>query len=384
MEITKPRIALIGPVYPFRGGISHYTSHLANHLVTEGYPVSVFSFRRQYPSWLYPGETDRDSSLEPIRSEAQFILDPLYPWTWVKCVQKIKQFKPDLVLIPWWTTFWGFSFSFLLRTLKQNHINTAVLIHNVLPHEAKPWDRWITKETLRQTDNFIVQTTTQENRLCSILPKSNIRKSSHPIYDQFPGKRIDQTNARAKLGLPNDRKILLFFGIVRPYKGLNHLIDAMAVLHHLDKNIHLLIVGEFWESLEDYRKQILNLNLTEMITVHPGYASNESLPAYFSAVDLFVAPYIGGTQSGAVKLALGFGTPVLVSSHIVDDLLVKLEGRGVTITDLEGPQKLAQDIQQALESCPAGLIDMATVDYGWADLVAKIVSFTQPSQNERE
>ncbi len=350
MEINKPRIALIGPVYPFRGGISHYTSHLANHLVTEGYPVSVFSFRRQYPSWLYPGETDRDNSLHPIRSKAQFILDPLYPWTWAECFQRLRQDKPDLVVFPWWTTFWGVAFGYLLKRLRMNGINTAVLIHNVLPHEAKPWDRWITKETLRQSHHFIVQTTEQETRLRAILPTANILKTSHPVYDQFPGKRMDSITARDQLGLPNDRKILLFFGIVRPYKGLNHLIDAMAVLRDMGQNIHLLVVGEFWESLDDYRKQIQDLNLTDIITVYPGYASNESLPTYFSAVDLLVAPYIGGTQSGAVKLALGFGTPVLVSRHIADDLLLKLEGIGVTITKLESPDILAQDILVALSS----------------------------------
>lgn len=378
MDTSKPRIAIIGPVYPFRGGISHYTSHLANHLVNEGYPVSIFSFRRQYPSWLYPGETDRDPSLQPIQSDAQYILDPLYPWTWTECFQQLQQDKPDLVVFPWWTTFWGFAYGYLLKRLQKAGINTTVLIHNVLPHEAKPWDRWITRETLRQSNNFIVQSTEQGARLRSILPSARILKAPHPVYDQFPGKRMDSMTARDQLGLPNDCKILLFFGIVRPYKGLNHLIDAMAVLHDMGQNIHLLVVGEFWESLDHYRKQIQELNLTQKITIYPGYASNESLPIYFSAVDLLVAPYIGGTQSGAVKLALGFGTPVLVSRLLADDLLLKLEGKGVTITNLENPQIIAQDILKALGSSKKGLVQIDSTDSGWNELITNIIHFAHP------
>ena len=145
------KVALVGPVYPFRGGIAHYTSHLASHLEEAGVEVRVFSFRRQYPSWLYPGESDRDPSLEPIKSSAIYDLDPIYPWTWEKCFHQIKSFEPDLVLIPWWTTFWGLAFVRLMQLSKKADLRTAVLIHNVIPHEAKPWDRYLTRLTLSQT-----------------------------------------------------------------------------------------------------------------------------------------------------------------------------------------------------------------------------------------
>ena len=376
MEKQKPRIALIGPVHPFRGGISHYTSHLASHLLQDGFPVAIFSFRRQYPSWLYPGETDRDPSLEPIQSEAQYNLDPLYPWTWVQCIRLIQQFKPDLVLFPWWTTFWGMAFAYLLWALKRKGINTAVLVHNVLPHEAKPWDRWITKITLRQTDQFIVQTSEQGAKLKEIHPGAKIAQAPHPVYDQFPNQRMDQRDARAQLHLPLDGKLLLFFGIVRPYKGLANLIDAMSELRKDHEPVHLVVTGEFWEPLEKYRAQIQSLGLNEAVTIFPGYATNESLPLYFSAADLLVAPYIGGTQSGSVKLAMGFGIPVLVSRTITDELLLRYEGQGVTISSLGTTQMLAQDIRKALNSAPAGLKLKEAIDSSWKDMIQKIVSFT--------
>jgi len=377
----KPRIALIGPVYPFRGGIAHYTSHLANHLSDEGFPVNVFSFRRQYPAFLYPGETDRDPSLQPIASEAQFILDPLYPWTWQECVRKIEQYRPNLAILPWWTTFWGPAFGYILSSLKRKGVRTAVLIHNVVPHEAKIWDRWISQFALRRTNNFIAQTVEQKDRLLQIHPDADIKVSPHPIYDQFPGQRIDAHQAREKLNLPEDRKILLFFGIIRPYKGLMQLIDAMKVLRDRKCPVTLVVVGEFWEPLEQYKQKIQALGLDEEVRIIPGYAPNEMLPLYFSSADIFVAPYIGGTQSGAVKLAMGFGLPVIISRQISDEILDQLVGRGVTISTPEDPHQFAEDIQAVLALPLENYRNSTSMDSGWSNLIEKIAGFAIPKKN---
>ena len=163
------RIALVGPVYPYRGGIAHYTSHLAAHLIENGWEVKIYSFARQYPASLYPGSSDKDPSQDAIRSDADFILDPLYPWTWDKCGRRIIEWKPDLVIIPWWTTFWGFAFARLIILLNKAGIRTVLLIHNVLPHESKPWDRLITKLVFHQTNLFITQSNTQRDALLQIL-----------------------------------------------------------------------------------------------------------------------------------------------------------------------------------------------------------------------
>lgn len=261
------KVALVGPVYPFRGGIAHYTSHLASHLEEAGVEVRVFSFRRQYPSWLYPGESDRDPSLEPIKSSAIYDLDPIYPWTWEKCFHQIKSFEPDLVLIPWWTTFWGLAFVRLMQLSKKADLRTAVLIHNVIPHEAKPWDRYLTRLTLSQTNYFIVQTQSQKTRLLEILPNAEIRMAPHPVYDQFPGKKLDAISARRQLLLPDDRRIILFLGIIRKYKGLHPLIDAMAVLKKRGENLHLVIAGEFWDPLQEYQSQIDQLGLADNTSI---------------------------------------------------------------------------------------------------------------------
>jgi glycosyltransferase involved in cell wall biosynthesis len=379
---SKPRIALVGPVYPFRGGISHYTSHLANHLIDEGYLVRVFSFRRQYPAFMYPGETDRDPSLQLVACEALYILDPLYPWTWWKCVREIERYKPNLAILPWWTTFWGPAFAYLLSSLRRKGIRTAVLIHNVVPHEARVWDRWISQFALRRTNFFIAQTMEQKERLIQIHPSADVKVSPHPIYDQFPGQRIDSYQAREKLKLPMDHKILLFFGIVRPYKGLMQLLDTVAVLRDRKFPVTLVVVGEFWEPLEQYTQKIQALGLGEEVRLIPGYAPNEILPLYFSSADLFVAPYIGGTQSGAVKLAMGFGLPVLISRQISDEILDQLAGQGVTISTPEDPQRFADDVQASLDSQRSNYLDSKAVNGSWSNLIQKIIGFAMPQNND--
>ncbi len=368
------KIALVGPVYPYRGGIAHYTSHLASHLENNGIEVKIFSFRRQYPQWLYPGESDRDPSLEAIKSDASYDLDPLYPWTWETSIRKITAYQPDLVLFPWWTTFWGMAFGWMLFRLKKKGVRTAVLIHNVIPHEAKSWDRLITRKALVQTDHFIVQAQSQKERLLGILPHPEIRMAPHPVYDQFPGMRMDPIEARKLLNLPEDRPIVLFMGIIRKYKGLHPLIDAIGVIRKKDEPIHLVIAGEFWDPVGEYQDQIQNLNLSEHVTIFPGYIPNEKIPILFSASDLLAAPYIGGTQSGVVKLAMGFGLPVFISRKITDDLLNRYQGKGVTISSSESPEVVANEILTALRS--ANLQDYGDVlDKSWEVMIDQIISF---------
>lgn len=371
------KVALVGPVYPFRGGIAHYTSHLASHLEEAGVEVRVFSFRRQYPSWLYPGESDRDPSLEPIKSSAIYDLDPIYPWTWEKCFHQIKSFEPDLVLIPWWTTFWGLAFVRLMQLSKKADLRTAVLIHNVIPHEAKPWDRYLTRLTLSQTNYFIVQTQSQKTRLLEILPNAEIRMAPHPVYDQFPGKKLDAISARRQLLLPDDRRIILFLGIIRKYKGLHPLIDAMAVLKKRGENLHLVIAGEFWDPLQEYQSQIDQLGLADNTSIFPGYAPNEQLPVFLSAANLLAAPYTGGTQSGVVKLAMGFGLPVLVSKQITDDLIEQFTGRGVTISGMESTDRLADDLLAALKQEHKNDELLTALKDSWGVMIEQILAFAE-------
>ncbi|MFN7037626.1 MAG: glycosyltransferase, partial [Bellilinea sp.] len=209
------RIVLIGPVYPYRGGIAHYTTRLAQAIREEGHELLMVSFKRQYPRFLYPGKSDRDPSQEVERTKAEFVLDPLYPWTWQRALRQIKEFAPNMVVIQWWTTFWAPAFWWIARKLK-NACKVIFLIHNVIPHEARFFDEWLARWTLSEANGFIVQAESQREKLKKLLPWADPLLVEHPLYDQFAEKRMDKGEARRRLGLPEDRRVLLFFGIVRP------------------------------------------------------------------------------------------------------------------------------------------------------------------------
>ncbi|MEW6649322.1 MAG: glycosyltransferase [Chloroflexota bacterium] len=311
------RIVLIGPVYPYRGGIAHHTTRLAQAILEEGHEMVVISFKRQYPRFLYPGKSDRDPSQNVTQVDAEFVLDPIYPWTWAKAIHRIRDFSPSVVVIQWWTTFWAPAFWWIAKKLR-NICRVTFLIHNVVPHEAKFFDPWLSKLTLLQGNHYIVQSENQKTRLQKLIPLAEPIIIEHPVYDQFAYQRIEKTEARKLLKLPEDRPILLFFGIVRPYKGLKHLIDAMALVYQAGHNPLLVIAGEFWEDVEKYKAQIKFLGIENAIIIRNEYIPNEDVPLYFNAADVFVAPYVGGTQSGAVKIAMAFAMPIILSKEIFD------------------------------------------------------------------
>jgi glycosyltransferase involved in cell wall biosynthesis len=309
------RIALVGPVYPFRGGIAHYTSMLARALNDQHHDTLVVSYRRQYPRRLYPGASDRDPSLsaDAWRVEAEFLLDTLWPPTWWQAARRILSFAPDLVVLQWWTTFMGPLSWVLARRLRRAGRPVVFIIHNVLPHEPRPGDAWLTRQVLGQGRAFLVQSETERQRLHGLLPQASAQVVAHPVHTAFgaPGQSPDA--ARRRLGLPLGAGLILFFGIVRPYKGLAHLVQALARLHQAGQLAHLVVAGEFWEDRRVYERQIEQLGLGAFVHMSGGYVPNEEVSIYFSAADVFAAPYIGGTQSAAVKVALSFGLPLVTT-----------------------------------------------------------------------
>ena len=311
------RLALVGPVYPFRGGIAHYTTLLTTAL-TDHNDVLLVSFRRQYPRWLFPGASDRDPSRAPLTMPtAQYWLDSLNPLTWLTTFWRIRSFRPQRLVLQWWTSFWApvwLTFALLNRLFLR--VPLVMICHNVLPHDARAWTRWITWVVLRQADHFIVQTEQEAQRLRALLARSgqplDVQIVPHPVYRMFVDQQQSQSAARHSLGLPLDAPILLFFGIVRPYKGLRELIHALPAVIDQHPNLRLLIAGEFWETQSEYLGLIEQLHLAEHIQIDDRYIPNEEIGRYFSAADRLVAPYRRHTASGAVELAHGFGLPVII------------------------------------------------------------------------
>lgn len=361
------RVVLIGPVYPYRGGIAHYTTLLARALRARNHQVLLVSFRRQYPGWLYPGKSDRDPSQPANPITAEFTLDPLSPASWKQARRQIAEFKPQQVIINWWTTFWGPAFANLAGWLRKDGYPVTFLIHNVMPHEPKPWDRILARWALRSGSRHIVQSEGERQRLLKLLPEAHAILTSHPIYDMLAGHQFESGAARAKLGLSPDGIVLLIFGIVRQYKGLSVLLQAMAQPEMSSLKPALLIAGEFWEDKSRYLEQARALGLSGQLKIDDRYIPDEEVPLYFSAADLLVASYTGGTQSGAVKMAMGFGLPAVVSQHLVDESMAADMGKLIFATPSGSPEELAKALLKAIRSPRAEAAPHAG-DSGWEAL----------------
>lgn len=310
------KVALVGPVYPYRGGIAHYTTMLYRALRERGHDVLMVSFKRQYPRWLYPGRSDKDPSKQPLVVEdAKYWIDSLNPLTWLTTFWRIRRYRPDVIVLQWWTTFWApvwFVFGILNRLFLKRPL--FYICHNVLPHEVRWGDLWLARLALRWGTRFIVQSEREREVIASLMPEAQTIIVPHPIYNMFADQRIPKREARRHLDLPLDVPILLFFGIVREYKGLKYVLAALPEIRAQLGKVILLIAGEFWEDKRRYLEMIGQLGIEDSVIIEDRYIPNEEVGLYFSAADVLVAPYQQLTGSGVVRIAQGFGVPVIFAN----------------------------------------------------------------------
>ena len=308
------KIVIFGPVYPFRGGIAHYTTILSATFRERSHDVLVISFKRQYPRLLFPGGSDRDPSQRPLaRVPTEYLIDSLQPCSWIAAARRAIREHPDVVVMQWWTPFWALAW-FVIGTLlwlSRQGICIVYICHNVLPHEIRPWDRWLARFALHWGHAFIVQSEQEHARFNMLLGRNTVYVVPQPPYTVFAQQRPSKEEARRVLGLSPNIILLLFFGFVRPYKGLDDVILALPEVIKLYNNVHLLIVGEFWESESKYRTLIEKLGLQQYVHIENRYVPNEEIPYYFAAADFFVLSHRVITGSGSLQIARAFGLPVI-------------------------------------------------------------------------
>ncbi len=316
------KICLIGPSYPFRGGIAHYTTLLFRAL-RHRHDVCFYAFWRQYPRWLFPGRTDRDLSERIIEEPGtERLLDAYNPWTWRVVAQRVVADDPDLVIIPWWVSFWTPQFWTIARTVKaRTRARLLFLCHNVVQHESGWLDTLATRLVLRNGDHFIVHSEEERQALLALLPSADVQRVYHPTYAVFGADSPSKTEARQRLGV--NGPMLLFFGFVRPYKGLGCLIEALpAVTREIDAQ--LWVVGEFWRDRAEYEALAERLGVAGRVRIVDEYVPNEDVAFYFAAADVVVLPYLSSTGSGVAQIAFGLRRPLIVSdvsclTEMVDD-----------------------------------------------------------------
>lgn len=304
------KIAVVGPAYPFRGGIAHYTMLLAAHLAAE-HDTRLYSFQRQYPAWLFPGHSQIDPSEKPLVDvETRRWLTPWLPLSWRRVTEDWKAWRPDRVVVQWWVPFMAPLTAWLIDHARRAHIPASVICHNVLPHERSRVDQFLARLALRHADRLIVHSAAQQALAQELLPGSMTSVASLPTYAAFQTGGWTREEARAHVGLSGH--VVLFFGLVRPYKGVLDLIEAWpAVLAEID--VTLLIVGEVWGDAAVYRSRVTELDLPAKVQLIDRYVPDDEAAMYFAAADLAVLPYREATGSAVLQLAFGLGVPVVAT-----------------------------------------------------------------------
>lgn len=315
------RFCLVGPVWPYRGGISHNSAIVAEELITQGHDILLISFRKQYPQWLYPGRSDQDNSQNPLKTPAQYVLEPFSPWTWKKGTDLILAYKPYLVIIQWWTYFWSIPFTYISRRLRAHGVRVVFMIHNVSSHENQILDRFFTQLALSTAQEFIVFSENENQKILKLMPGKRVVLTHLPKYSFENRSDPTKATARKSLNLPLDATILLFFGIIRPYKGLSSLLKAMGRLKEKDIVPYLTVVGEFWKDKQYYLRLIKQAGIQEQVRIEDRYVPNEEADLWFRAADVLIAPYTQGvTQSAVASLALGYGMPIIVTTQVAEGI----------------------------------------------------------------
>ncbi|MBU1626945.1 glycosyltransferase [bacterium] len=320
-----------------------YTSLLYQELKSR-HDMLFISFKKQYPTFLYPGKSDKDLiSKDLVNIESHRLFNPLSPISWVYTYKKIKEFSPEIVVFTWWISFFAPSYFVLicfLRLMTKSEI--LFLCHNVMDHESNFIKSLFSKAALKKGDYFIVHSTKDFQNLEQFILKERIKKVFHPLYDVY--NQTDLSKEGAKNRLSEKSGIILFFGFIREYKGLKYLIEAIAKLPSTF-DAKLYIAGEFWEDHEKYSNLIEELKLHNRIVIKNAYIPNEDVEVYFKAADIVVLPYISATGSGIVQISYGFDKPVLVTEvgSLPEVVIEEKSGFIVPICDSEAIAKKLEE-----------------------------------------
>jgi len=315
--------------------------------LSRDHSVHFVSFSRQYPGWLFPGQTDLDPSKQKLKVDnVEYLLDSLNPLTWTNTGKAIVAESPDLFLLSWWTVYWTLPFRAVLAKIRKAGIYTTIICHNLVDHESARWKKAATRAFLSQGDRLVTHSASETYRLRELLGHHVRAETAFlPTFAPLSMSRPSRDAARKELSL--EGYVLLFFGFVRPYKGLQTLLDALPrVRKH--RPVTLLVVGEFWKGKDEYLSQIRRLGIQDCVRVIDRYIPNEELGTYFVSADLVVQPYLAATGSGICQLAYGFDKPVIATTvgslaEVVQD---RVNGRLVPPGD---PEYLSQAIVESLE-----------------------------------
>jgi glycosyltransferase involved in cell wall biosynthesis len=320
------KISIFSAFYPFRGGIAQFNARLYRELEKSN-EVKAFTFKKQYPNFLFPGTTQFvDSTDTSDKIPADRIVSTFNPITYFSAARKINSSKPDLFIANFWMSFFGIFLALFSKRLPKSTKKIAI-VHNLIPHEPRFFDKWLIQYFLKQYDAFVVMSDAVRSDLLNFKPDAKCIQMNHPWYDHF-GEKIDPSVARTELQLDETKKTLLFFGLIRDYKGLDLLLDAF---NQLDNSYQLLIVGEVYSKREMYQHKITSSKNKNRIHFINKYVPDSEVNIYFSAADLCVLPYRTATQSGITATSFHFDVPILATNVGGFKTQIEAPGMGIVV-----------------------------------------------------
>lgn len=315
--LMSKKVVIIGSAHPLRGGgLATFNHRLCKAFLDAGDDACIYSFSLQYPSFLFPGKSQFTDEPAPQGIEIYSVINSIHPLNWLQVGDELRRVKPDLIIVRYWLPFMGPALGTILRQVKKNkHTKIIAITDNVIPHEKRPGDKIFTQYFLKPCDGFITMSEQVLKDLRNFDTIKPAKKVSHPLYDNF-GEKIDAQTARKNLGLPLDQQIILFFGFIRAYKGLDLLIEAIKLLKDKGQfqKRKLVIAGEFYDSPQSYLDLIKKHQLENEIILRTDFIPDASVRDYLCSADLVVQPYKSATQSGVTPLAYHFEIPMVVTN----------------------------------------------------------------------
>lgn len=366
-------IVILGPAHPLRGGgMTTFNERMANALQDAGHKVIIYSFALQYPGFLFPGSTQFTTEPAPPGLTIRSAVNSINPANWITVGNELKKMKPDLIIVRYWLPLMGPSLGTILRRVKKNkHTKVICLADNMIPHEKRPGDTLFTRYFVKPIDAFI---TMSENVLSDLkrFSQKPAFLTEHPLYDNF-GEKLPQQEARKELQLANDDFVLLFFGFIRKYKGLDILLEAMPEIIKNIPAVKLLIAGEFYGDSNSYDVYLKDKLISEHLSLHTSFIESSEVKKYFCAADVVVQPYRNATQSGVTPLAYHFEIPMIVTNVGGLPRLVPNDVSGlVAEPDASSiAQKVVEYYKKGMEHFMPGLKEQKK-KYSWEKMVEEI------------
>jgi glycosyltransferase involved in cell wall biosynthesis len=316
MQFEGKHIVIVGPAHPLRGGLATYNERLARELMQKN-QVTLLTFSLQYPNFLFPGQSQFSNDPKPEDLTIDIALNSINPINWFLVGRKYKKIKPDILIFRYWMPFFGPCFGTFARIVKSNqHTQIIAITDNIIPHEKRFFDTPFSKYFLPVLDGAVAMSRKVLQDLQDFPLRKPVKKTgyhAHPLYDNF-GRSVSKSEACESLGLDENKRYILFFGFIRNYKGLDLILEAMALLPEALDDVNLLVAGEYYEDSAPYDEIIAQKQLENRIELHTKFIPNDDVRLYFSAADIVAQPYRNATQSGVSQIAYHFETPMIITN----------------------------------------------------------------------